>query len=549
MQFFYDGQIRRYVTQIIRLLSNFMVRYGDGSLQQVPVMYGDPERQVAHIINQNSENTIPSVPRIAIYITEYDLNRNRIQEPTFISKIRMRERAIEVDGDGNEYYTSEQGKQFTIERMMPTPFDLTVKVDIWSSNTEQKLQILEQILVLFNPSLEIQTTDNFIDWTSLSVVELEDVNFSSRSVPVGTTSNIDIASITLKTPTWLSPPVKVKKLGVVTSVVSNLYTGIDKGIGDYLEDFGIDPAAYERTPINLEFTTHTTIGNFEILVSTDGIRMFTKVKGEESGLPWKILLLQMTGKIRPGISKIFLIQKDGTIIIGDISLNPLDDRLLSVVWDPDSFHSNNMIDNQGNIEGIDINYDPNTGRGVFDAIVNPQRFNPKRPNGEYSDLTPVTGIRYLLVDNLGGGKRETFINPRTTKTINTGEQFANIYSSILTINGIITTHLLQNINGVCHIKTSTSIAKNSLVTYVLNYNQDGPDAWKSSLGQDTIAFANDIIEWSGTEWKLVFDAQTRTDSIVYQTNYYTGTQYKWNGINWMKSFEGEYDRGMWRIQL
>lgn len=549
MQFFYDGQIRRYVTQIVRLLSNFMVRYGDGSLQRVPVMYGDPERQAAHIINQNSENTIPSVPRIAIYITEYDLNRNRIQEPTFISKIHMRERAVEVDSDGNEYYTSEQGKQFTIERMMPTPFDLTVKVDIWSSNTEQKLQILEQILVLFNPSLEIQTTDNFIDWTSLSVVELEDVNFSSRAVPVGATSSIDIASITLKTPTWLSPPVKVKKLGVVTSVISNLYTGIDKGIGDYLEDFGIDPAAYERSPSNFEFTTHTTIGNFEILVGTDGIRMFTKVKGEESGLPWEVLLLQMSGQIRPGLSKIFLIQKDGTIIIGSISLNPLDDRLLSVVWDPDSFHSNSMIDDQGNIEGIDINYDASTGKGTFDAIVDPQRFNPKRPNGEHIDLTPITGIRYLLVDNLGGGKRETFINPRTSKTINTGEQFANIHSSILTVNGVITTHLLQNINGVCHIKTSSSITKNSLVTYVLNYNQDGPDAWKSSSGQDTIAFANDIIEWSGTEWKLIFDAQTRTDSIVYQTNYYTGTQYKWNGISWVKSFEGEYGRGMWRIQL
>ena len=27
--------------------------------------------------------------------------------------------------------------------------------------------------MLFNPSLEIQTTDNYIDWTSLSVVNLE----------------------------------------------------------------------------------------------------------------------------------------------------------------------------------------------------------------------------------------------------------------------------------------------------------------------------------------------------------------------------------------
>ena len=55
---------------------------------------------------------------------------------------------------------------------MPTPYTLSMKADIWTSNTDQKLQLLEQILVLFNPALEIQTTDNYIDWTSLSVVYL-----------------------------------------------------------------------------------------------------------------------------------------------------------------------------------------------------------------------------------------------------------------------------------------------------------------------------------------------------------------------------------------
>ena len=58
MQFFYDGQIRRYLLQTIRLLSNFVVKYGDGSLVRVPVMYGDADRQVAHINKQNSENKI-----------------------------------------------------------------------------------------------------------------------------------------------------------------------------------------------------------------------------------------------------------------------------------------------------------------------------------------------------------------------------------------------------------------------------------------------------------------------------------------------------------
>ena len=44
MLHFYDGQIRRYITQIIRLLSNFSYADGKGALVQVPVMYGDITR-------------------------------------------------------------------------------------------------------------------------------------------------------------------------------------------------------------------------------------------------------------------------------------------------------------------------------------------------------------------------------------------------------------------------------------------------------------------------------------------------------------------------
>ena len=66
MQHFYDGQIRRYVTQMIRLLSNFTYKDGKGALVKVPVMYGDITRQVGHILRDNSENKIPSAPRISV---------------------------------------------------------------------------------------------------------------------------------------------------------------------------------------------------------------------------------------------------------------------------------------------------------------------------------------------------------------------------------------------------------------------------------------------------------------------------------------------------
>ena len=219
MQHFYDGQIRRYVTQMIRLLSNFTYKDGKGALVKVPVMYGDITRQVGHILRDNSENKIPSAPRISVYISGLQLDRDRITDSTFVSKVHLRERTY--DSAGKEYLNT-QGKNVTVERLMPTPYTLELTADIWSTNTDQKLQIMEQILMMFNPSLEIQTTDNYVDWTSLSVVELDNVNFSSRSIPVGTESEIDVSQLGLKTPIYISPPTKVKKLGVVEKIIMSI---------------------------------------------------------------------------------------------------------------------------------------------------------------------------------------------------------------------------------------------------------------------------------------------------------------------------------------
>jgi len=93
MQFFYDGQIRRYLTQIIRLLSNFSYQDGDGQLRQIPVTYGDLTRQVASIIRDNSENKVPSAPRMAVYITGIELDRQRLSDASYVNKVNIRERA------------------------------------------------------------------------------------------------------------------------------------------------------------------------------------------------------------------------------------------------------------------------------------------------------------------------------------------------------------------------------------------------------------------------------------------------------------------------
>ena len=82
-------------------------------------------------------------------------------------------------------------------------------------------------------------------------------------------------------------------------------------------------------------------------------------------------------------------------------------------------------------------------------------------------------------------------------------------------------------------------------------NTDGPDAWKSDAGVDFVAHANDIIQWDATakSWSVVFDSQNATDQVRYLQNLRTKIQYKWDGYQWLKSFEGEYQSGFWRIVM
>ena len=316
MEHFYDGQIRRYITQVIRVFSNFVVKYGDGTLVRIPVMYGNADRQAASIIRNNSENKVNSVPRIAVYVTALALDRDRLSDSSFVSKVHIRERDVNNTGE----YTHGQGRNYTVERLMPTPFKLTLKVDIWSANTEQKLQIMEQILVLFNPSLEIQTSDNYIDWTSLSVLNLNDINWSSQTVPIGAETPIEVGTLTLDTPIWISPPVKVKHLGVVTAILASM-SGSSTTSSTYIEGLGSDPIeATVVTSLSL-FSTNGTVGGYKVEVYGSSVILLGATENvvpsgptldipvrQGTPISWNEVFATAGGKYIAGSSMIFLSQ-------------------------------------------------------------------------------------------------------------------------------------------------------------------------------------------------------------------------------------------------
>ncbi len=540
MQYFYDGQIRRYVTQFMRIFIGFKVKAGDNTLKQIPVMYGDLSRQVASIIRENSENKMPSVPRIACYITGIDLARDRLSDSSFVSKLNIRERAYTTTG-GQIEYQNYQGGGYTVERLMPTPYKLAMKADIWTSNTDQKLQILEQILMLFNPSLEIQTTDNYIDWTSLSVVDLTSTAFSSRTIPQGTENDIDICSLDFEMPIWISPPTKVKKLGVVKNIIMNIF-GEQGDVTDLSDILFNDPNVNARiTPGDFGVlllkgnNTEPFDYNVEVLNSSEAVSALglTDVPSKQgSRVDWNKVVEQYGG-YQPGISQMFFVQPGGFEIGGTFTINPIDPTYLVVTLDPDTISTNTL--------------EPVT------AIVDPYKFNPIEAFGGKSNIP--AGTRYLILDDINpsakvGGEFNWQTETRTVSTptvsFDTAILFSELSSYNVYVNNVLVSSSVVDNNGTARFILASPVISGKVKIVTLT-NYDGPDAWKNLDMTDLVATNNSIIEWNGVKWEVVFTPTS--EDIQYFTNLKTGIQYKWDGEQWVRSFEGEYSAGYWRFVL
>jgi hypothetical protein len=431
MDFFYDGQIRRYVTQFMRVFIGFKYQAGDGDERLVPVMYGDLTRQVASIIKDNSENKMPTVPRISCYITGLELDTGRLADSTFISKVNVRERTYE-DVAGQRVYGNEQGAGYTVERLMPTPFKLKVKADIWTSNTDQKLQLLEQILILFNPSLEVQTTDNYIDWTSLSVIYLTSTNFSSRSIPQGTETDIDIASLEFEMPIYISPPTKVKKLGVVRAVVNNMFTntGDAVNINNLIYNDGDvkETVEYKRYGIVMLKADNGVAGDYNISIVDVGQAVLDAgldLPPEKIGkkLDWQLVLDQYGG-YKEGVSRITFNQPNGGQLVGTIVVNPMDPTLLVVSMDMDTVPGNTLITEGRYPDNTVYTSVRSASKGTIDAIINPYNFNPLTTYGSKANY-PV-GLRYLMLDDLNMFLAPTQAASITSNIIDTDIDFYRI---------------------------------------------------------------------------------------------------------------------------
>ena len=381
-QFWYDQQIRRYLLQFVRIFNGFQVQSGQkdagGTSSQVyrtvPMRYADMSRMVAHVLRGNTENALNSTPFMTCHVANLNVARERRHDPKLISSQQVQERKYD---SLNDQYTAELGNTYTVDRYMPVPYDLTINVDVWCSNTEQKLQLLEQILTLFNPTVEIQSNTNPLDWTNITVVELIDIQWSSRSVPQGVDSQLDIATLIFQVPIWINPPAKVKKQSIIHSIINRIHLDdnlsdleYDKNMQDFFDQF----SNLEEIVVTPQDTQIDVTGNTISLLNAHGVN---------EGYSWKEFFEQY-GQFQASTSKIKLrrasdIEDSTQDIIGTIAYNPANDNQLIFTIDSATLPTN-------------------TQTAVL-KIIDPQKNTP----GDGTLVGQQAGQRYLIINDIVQG--------------------------------------------------------------------------------------------------------------------------------------------------
>lgn len=396
LDYWYDAQLRRYLLQFMRIFSGFKVsegvRNGSTYYNKVPVRYADMQRMVAHILTKGSENLVNSTPFISCNIQSLLIARDRAQDPMLVSKVQVAERQYDT---GSGTYSSEDfpGNLYTTDRYMPVPYNLTMNVDIWSGNTDQKLQLLEQILILFNPSIQLQQNNNPLDWTSLYEVELTDIQWSNRSVPAGVDETIDVATLTFILPIWVSPPAKVKRQKIINTIVTNIYDTSNLGSLSYDDDV----YDFFRT-LDSDFELHTiSPNNYQVEVVGNEATLYKDNGATEAN--WNDLLEVLAPQGDSGTLS------NNAISIDDIPLTTGSTLQLNISNDVDNTLSlisglvtRNVIDSSKIIFNLDQDTLPTTTLADVTRIVDPSVNYP----GDGVLSTANTGQRYLLTEEIRG---------------------------------------------------------------------------------------------------------------------------------------------------
>jgi len=237
LPYYYNSQIKSRITSFMAIFAGLRVSTGirsDGTKKMltVPIRYGDADKVVANLKADATQNSLIKIPLISAVYNEIQL------DDSLRKGISVERRQTYMPSGG--LFPDDIN---VVHQMMPVPYRLFMEIAIYTSNTEQQLQILEQLLVLFDPTLQLQTNDKVFDWTKITTVKLESVGLENN-YPIGPDKNIRLVKLQVSFPIYLSIPSNlrddyIKDIYFRIGVVENTSNTPEQMIAD-LDAQGID---------------------------------------------------------------------------------------------------------------------------------------------------------------------------------------------------------------------------------------------------------------------------------------------------------------------
>lgn len=223
--FYYFRQIENYYLQLLAVFAGLQCQIGkndrsgdEEKLISVPIMNGNRDRVAAWIKAGFTHNKLLRVPIMAANITGIEM------APELRKGIGQKRRNVYLERGG---IFPDDIK--VVEQYMPVPYRASADLSIWTSNHQQRYQILEQILTVFDPIVQIQKNDAIFDWTKITTIELSGIGYEDN-YPISADRRLLITTLNFMFPIYLTAPAEQKqnfvkdiyaRIGVVSSAVEN----------------------------------------------------------------------------------------------------------------------------------------------------------------------------------------------------------------------------------------------------------------------------------------------------------------------------------------
>jgi len=236
--YYYNEQIRQYILQFMAIFAGMKVKVGksnnrDEALIPVHLTYGAKDRVVASIFSDNTQNKPLRLPTMSANLMGVEMSPDKRKGVG----VQRREVFMPTGGQFPDDIR-------TIEQIMPVPYNALMDLSIYTSNRDEHLQILEQIMMFFNPILQIQINDDPFDWAKITTVELLNINFE-ENYPSGTDRRIIQTTCQFMVPILIAVPAKIKnnwigEINLRVGLVSQALQDRSHDIIAELDDLGFD---------------------------------------------------------------------------------------------------------------------------------------------------------------------------------------------------------------------------------------------------------------------------------------------------------------------